>query len=215
MITSASEMSMVSRSKRLCMFECSAHASSSISAPANGRTGQNPNAVATPATPKVARQTLPKNSTAPRTLSEQCGVRSIWFAASNTAATIPATLLADSSTYELICGLVRPAGCSPRGGGGPRWHDGQWSHSKAARERFDVGVRQRHFRRHFVGDPSRERQSAGADGFASQQCVVETPEAQSDNEYHGQREFFRDVGHGRLARDGGEPAACPLGQHQV
>ncbi len=65
-----------------------------------------------PATPRVARQTLPKKRTAPRVLKEQWGLKSMWVAASNTAATIPATLLAHSRAYELICDLDCPWWCA-------------------------------------------------------------------------------------------------------
>src|SRR6187549_3552052 len=103
-----------------------------------------------PAMPKVARQTLPKNRTAPRTLNEQCGVRSMWVAVSNTAATIPATLLAYSSTYELICGFFRPWRHGLRHGARPGGYDGQRTFMEAARKGFDIRVHERHFHRHLV-----------------------------------------------------------------
>src|SRR6187549_317495 len=191
-----------------------------------------------PAMPKVARQTLPKNRTAPRTLSEQCGVRSKWVAASNTAATIPATLLAYSSTYELICGFFRPrrnlewcrAGVSdflvfrgrfrlrrePRKPlPGTTGDDSERRHLETTRKSFDIRFYKRHFHGHLVGDPPGERQSARADGLARQQSVVETAEPQADDENHRKPELFGDVSHGRDARDGREPAARAFDQHEI
>jgi hypothetical protein len=66
------------------MLARNAHPSRSISAPANGSTGQYPSHVATPAIPKVTPHSAAKNSNAPWTLNEQCGARSKLCAAVNT-----------------------------------------------------------------------------------------------------------------------------------
>src|SRR5437588_6857405 len=55
------------------MLTRSAQPRTAISSPANGSTGQKPRAAITAATPNDTKHTLPKNSSAARMLSEQCG----------------------------------------------------------------------------------------------------------------------------------------------
>ena len=102
MTTSVSEMSMVSRSRRLCIFECSAQPSSSISAPANGSTGQKPSSVAAPATPKVTKQTRRKTSARHACSTSNAERGRYGGRRLARGATIPANLRDDSMTYELL-----------------------------------------------------------------------------------------------------------------
>src|SRR6266702_2120645 len=55
------------------MLTASAQPRNAISSPANGSTGQKPRLAMKPATPKDTKHRLPKNSSAARILSEQCG----------------------------------------------------------------------------------------------------------------------------------------------